>query len=54
MLKSFLIDGHYFIESTMNKKLIVRLSEKERQDLTNLVRKGKVAAYRKLTLKYSC
>lgn len=31
----------------MKKKFIVWLSEQERQDLTNLVRKGKVAAYRR-------
>ena len=31
----------------MKKKFIVRLSEAERQNLTNLVRKGKVAAYRR-------
>lgn len=31
----------------MKKKYIVRLSEEERQQLTNLVRKGKVAAYRR-------
>ena len=28
----------------MKKKFIIRLSKEERQDLTNLVRKGKVAA----------
>ena len=31
----------------MKKKFIIRLSKEERQDLTNLVRKGKVAAYRR-------
>ena len=31
----------------MKKKFIVRLSEEEHQDLTNLVRKGKVAAYKR-------
>ncbi len=31
----------------MKKKYIVRLSEEERQSLTGLVRKGKVAAYRR-------
>jgi transposase len=31
----------------MKKKYLVRLSAKERQDLTDLVRKGKVAAYRR-------
>jgi len=31
----------------MKKKFIVRLSEEERQDLTKLVRTGKVAAYRR-------
>ncbi len=31
----------------MKKKYIVRLSEEERQNLTSLVRKGKVAAYRR-------
>ncbi len=31
----------------MKKKFIIRLSEEERQDLTNLVRKGKVAAYKR-------
>ncbi len=31
----------------MKKKFIVRLSKEERQDLTNLVRKGKVAVYRR-------
>jgi len=30
----------------MKKKFIIRLSVEERQDLTNLVRKGKVAAYK--------
>ena len=32
----------------MKKKFIVRLSEEERQDLTNLVRKGRVAAYKRI------
>jgi len=31
----------------MKKKYIIRLSEEERQNLTALVRKGKVAAYRR-------
>jgi len=31
----------------MKKKFIVRLTEAERQDLRNLVRKGKAAAYRR-------
>jgi len=31
----------------MKKKYIIRLSEEERQNLTSLVRKGKVAAYRR-------
>ncbi len=31
----------------MKKKYLVRLSAEERQDLTDLVRKGKVAAYRR-------
>jgi transposase len=31
----------------MKKKYLVRLSAKERQDLTDLIRKGKVAAYRR-------
>lgn len=31
----------------MKKKYIIRLSEEERQSLTNLVRKGKVAAYKR-------
>ena len=31
----------------MKKKFIVRLLEEERQDLTSLVRKGKVAAYKR-------
>ena len=31
----------------MKKTFIVRLSEEERQELTNLVRKGKVVAYRR-------
>lgn len=32
----------------MKKKYLVRLSETERQQLTDLVRKGKVAAYRRM------
>ena len=31
----------------MKKKYIIRLSAEERQNLTDLVRKGKVAAYRR-------
>ena len=31
----------------MKKKYIIRLSEEERQNLTDLVRKGKVAAYKR-------
>lgn len=31
----------------MKKKYIIRLSEEERRHLTGLVRKGKVAAYRR-------
>ena len=31
----------------MKKKYIVNLSAQERQDLTDLVRKGKAAAYRR-------
>ena len=47
MLKYFLTYNLHITEKVMKKKYIVRLSAEERQQLTQLVRTGKVAAYRR-------
>ena len=47
MLKCFLTINLHLTEKVMKKKYIVRLSAEERQQLTELVHKGKAAAYRR-------
>ena len=47
MLKYFLTYNLHVTEKVMKKKYIVRLSAEERQQLTQLVHTGKVAAYRR-------
>ena len=45
--KYFLIINYYLLKKQIKKKYIIRLSEAERQELKDLVCKGKAAAYRR-------